>query len=110
VHRRDVLLRLGAGAAIISALRAGRIVILPLWAVSIGLDDIATTTIIGIAGGIDFALFYLGGWLIDRYGRLWNALPSTLGLALGFIALAFTHDTSEATTWFITLTMIMSVA
>lgn len=108
--RREVLLRLGAGAAVISALRAGRIVILPLWAVSIGLDDVATATIVGIAGGVDFALFYLGGWLIDRHGRLWNALPSTLGLAVGFITLALTHDLSAATLWFIVLAMIMSIA
>lgn len=108
--RRGVLLRLGGGAAVISALRAGRIVILPLWAVSIGLDDVTTAIIVGVAGGVDFALFYVGGWLIDRYGRLWNALPSTLGLAVALAALAFTHDLPHATTWFVALAMVMSIA
>lgn len=110
VSRRDVLMRLGSGAAVISALRAGRIVVLPLWAVSIGLDEVTTATVIGIAGGVDFALFYLGGWLIDRYGRMWNALPSTLGLSLALIALALTHELDRSIAWFITLAMVMSVA
>lgn len=108
--RRDILLRLGTPAAIISALRAGRIVLIPLWAVSIGLDDVTTATIIAIAGGVDFALFYVGGWIIDKVGRLWNALPSTLGIALALIMLAFTSGMSHAVAWFIVLTMIMAVA
>jgi MFS family permease len=108
--RRDVLLRLGVGAAVISALRAGRIVVLPLWAVSIGLDEVTTATIVGVAGGVDFALFYVGGWLIDRYGRMWNALPSTLGLAVSLVALAFTHDLPHAVTWFVALALVMSIA
>ncbi|MDI2098706.1 MFS transporter [Ruicaihuangia caeni] len=108
--RSDVLLRLGSGAAVISALRAGKMVVLPLWGVSIGLPDVATTTIIGIAGGVDFALFYLGGWLMDRHGRLWNAIPSTVGISITFLLLAFTHDLAAAVPWFIVLAMLMSVA
>jgi MFS family permease len=108
--RGDVLLRLGTGAAIISALRAGRIVVLPLWAVSISLDEVTTAMIIGVAGCVDFALFYLGGWLMDRYGRMWNALPSTLGLAVGFFMLALTHELPDATFWFVTVAMFLSLA
>lgn len=109
-ENRGVLLRLGSGAAIISALRASRQVILPLWAVSIGITDANTALIIGIAGGIDFALFYTTGQIMDRWGRMWTALPSMLGLSLGHIALAFTHDVPAAVTWFIALTMVLAVA
>ena len=108
--RRDVLLTLGVGSMIVAALRASRQVILPLWAVSILLDETSTAVIIGIAGAVDFALFYLGGWIMDRFGRLWTILPSLLGLAVGHLALALTHELDARVTWFIAIAMVMSVA
>lgn len=107
---RAVLLRLGTGAGLVGAMRASRQVILPLWAVSIGIADTQTAIIIGIAGAVDFALFYAGGQIMDRFGRLWTAVPSMIGLAAGHLALAFTHDAPSAATWFIAAAMLMSVA
>lgn len=107
---RGVLVRLGTGAALISAVRASRQVIVPLWAVSIGVSDANTALIIGIAGGLDFALFYTTGQIMDRWGRMWTALPSMIGLGLGHLALAFTHDVPAAVTWFIVITMVLGVA
>lgn len=109
-NSREVLTRVGLGAALIGALRASRQVILPLWAVSIGLADTTTAIIIGIAGAVDFALFYTGGQIMDRYGRLWTALPSMIGLGAGHIVLALTHDLPSNTAWFIGAAMILSVA
>jgi len=110
VRNRGLLSRLGSGAAIIGAMRASRQVILPLWAVSIGLDPATTAVIIGIAGGVDFALFYTGGQIMDRFGRLWTAVPSLIGLGIGHIVLAFTHDVSANTGWFIFAAMFLSLA
>ncbi len=107
---RQVLARMGAGAALVGALRASRQVILPLWAVSIGVADTQTALIIGLAGAVDFALFYASGQIMDRFGRLWSAVPSMLGLAAGHIALALTHDASTAVGWFIAAALFMSVA
>jgi MFS family permease len=107
---RAVLSRLGAGAALIGAMRASRAVILPLWAVSIGLGESSTAIIIGIAGAVDFALFYTSGQIMDRWGRLASALPSMLGLGLGHLVLAFTHDVDANVTWFVFAAMFMSLA
>ena len=107
---RGVLARLGSGAALIGAMRASRLVILPLWAVSIGIADAQTAIIIGIAGAVDFALFYVSGQIMDRFGRRWSAVPSMIGLAAGHLALAFTHDAHAAVAWFIAAAMLMSVA
>jgi MFS family permease len=109
-QKRGVLLKLGSGSALIAGLRASRQVILPLWAVSIGLEPATTALIIGIAGAVDFALFYTGGQIMDRFGRLWTAVPSMIGLGLGHLALAFTHDLSANTTWFVVLAMVLSLA
>jgi MFS family permease len=107
---RRVLLTLGAGSALVAGLRASRYVILPLWAVSIGIDATTTAIIIGVAAGVDFALFYLGGWIMDRFGRLWTAVPSTLGLGIGHLLLAFTHDSPANVEWFITVALLLAVA
>jgi MFS family permease len=107
---RPVLLRLGTGAGLVSAIRASRAVVLPLWAVSIGIGDSSTALIIGIAGAVDFALFYASGQIMDRFGRLWSALPSTVGLGLGHLALAVSHDWSWSTAWFVGVAMALSVA
>ena len=107
---REVLTRVGAGAALVGAIRASRQVILPLWAVSIGIEDTQTALIIGAAGAIDFALFYASGQIMDRFGRLWSALPSMIGLAAGHLALAVTHDAPTAVGWFVAAAMFMSLA
>lgn len=106
----SVLARLGTGAALVSALRASRQVIVPLWAVSIGVSDANTALIIGIAGGLDFALFYTTGQIMDRWGRMWTALPSMIGLGVGHLLLAFTHDSSDAILWFISIALVLGIA
>ncbi|QYH36639.1 MFS transporter [Salinibacterium sp. M195] len=109
-RNRALLSRLGLGAAVIGAMRASRQVILPLWAVSIGLADTNTAIIIGIAGAVDFALFYTGGQIMDRFGRLWTAVPSLIGLGIGHLVLSFTHDVSTNVGWFIAAAMFLSLA
>lgn len=111
IHRhRAVLVRLGSGAALVGALRASRAVILPLWAVSIGVDAISIALVIGAAGAVDFALFYVGGYIMDRFGRLWTAVPAMVGLGAGHLLLAFTHDVPANVEWFIVAAMVLSVA
>ena len=109
-NNRAVLTKLGAGAALIGAMRASRAVILPLWAVSIGISDASIALIIGVAGGVDFALFYASGQIMDRWGRLWSALPSMIGLAAGHFVLAVTHDLPTNVEWFIFAAMVLSLA
>jgi MFS family permease len=107
---KAVLARLGTGAGLVGAMRASRTVILPLWAVSIGISEPDIALIIGIAGGIDFALFYASGQIMDRFGRMWTALPSMIGLGAGHLVLAFTHDLPSNVEWFIAVAMFLSLA
>lgn len=107
---REVLLRMGAGVSLVAAIRSARTVLMPLWAVSIGLSESNTALIIGIAGAVDFALFYASGQIMDRFGRMWSAIPSMIGLSLGFLVLAFSHDLSAAVAWYIGVSLFLSVA
>lgn len=107
---RGVLLRLGSGAGIIGAMRAGRQVILPLWAVSIGMGASEAALVIGIAGAIDFGLFYTSGQIMDRWGRLASALPCLIGLSIASFLLAWSAGAPARVTWFIAIAMGMSLA
>ena len=106
---RRVLSRLGLAAASLSAVRSARQVVLPLWGVSIGLDAQTIALVVGISGAIDFALFYASGQVMDRFGRLWAALPAMMLMGAGFIALAFTHDLDSAAMWFAMFAAVLGV-
>ncbi|GAA1992005.1 MFS transporter [Microbacterium pumilum] len=106
---RRVLSRLGVAAASLSAVRSARQVVLPLWGVSIGLDAQTIALVVGISGAIDFALFYASGQVMDRFGRLWAALPAMILMGAGFLALAFTHDLSSAELWFGVFAAVLGV-
>lgn len=88
-HRR-VLLTLGVGVLVISAARSTRQSIVPLWADSQGIDAATTSVIFGISAGVDMLLFYPGGAIMDRFGRVWVAVPSMIVLGLGFVLLPLT--------------------
>jgi MFS family permease len=106
---RRVLSRLGLAAASLSAVRSARQVVLPLWGFSIGLDAQTIALVVGISGAIDFALFYASGQVMDRFGRLWAALPAMILMGLGFIALAFTHDLDSSAMWFAMFAAVLGV-
>ena len=93
-HRR-VLLTLGLGILIISAARATRQSIVPLWAQSIGLNAATTSVIFGISAGVDMLLFYPGGAIMDRFGRVYVAVPSMIVLGLGFCLLPLTSGATS---------------
>jgi MFS family permease len=90
-HRR-VLLTLGTGILIISAVRATRQSIVPLWAESQGVGPATTSVIFGISAGVDLLLFYPGGAIMDRFGRVYVAVPSMIALGSCFLALPLTHN------------------
>lgn len=106
---RGLLARLGMAAAALSAVRSARQIVLPLWGVSIGLDAQTIALVVGISGAIDFALFYASGQVMDRFGRLWAALPAMLLMGAGFLALSFTHEGTEASMWFAMFACVIGV-
>jgi len=85
-----VFLTVGMGVLLLSALRASRQVVIPLWAEHLGMDATQASLIYGLSGAIDMLVFYPAGKLMDRKGRLWVAIPSTviMGTALVLIPLS----------------------
>lgn len=108
-YHRGVLMRLGISAAALSAVRSARQVILPLWGVSLGLDASTIAVVVGVSGAIDFALFYASGQVMDRFGRIWAALPALLLMGAGLIALSLTHDLDQASMWFALMAAVLGL-
>ena len=96
-------------AAALSGMRQARVYLLPLWGLSLGLDAQTIALIIGITGALEFALFYSSGQIMDRWGRLWAALPSMVLMSGAFLGLAFTHDADAATGWFIAAAVVIGI-
>ena len=105
----QVLSRLGVASALIMALRAGRSVIFPLWAVSIGITDADTALIIGLATAVDFALFFTSGQIMDRWGRMASIIPSMAVMSLALLLLSLTHDLSGNVMWFIAMAFLFAL-
>ncbi|MFW5473819.1 MFS transporter [Knoellia sp. CPCC 206450] len=88
---RSVLMTIGLGVVVIGAARQGRFVIVPLWAESVGIPDSQVALVFGIAGAAEVLLFYPAGSVMDRFGRVWVAVPFLLVLGLGMVLLPLAH-------------------
>lgn len=86
-----VLRTLGFAALLIGAVRASRQVVIPLWAEHVGLSPTATSLVYGVSGAVDMLLFYPAGKVMDRFGRMWVAVPSMLLLGVAHLLLPLTH-------------------
>ncbi|CAB4632084.1 unannotated protein [freshwater metagenome] len=83
---------LGLAASTLAIARTARTIGLPLWALYINLPVETAALYIGIAGALDFALFYTSGQVVDRFGRRWAAMPTLTGMAVSLFALTLAHD------------------
>jgi MFS family permease len=83
---------LGLAASTLAIARTARTIGLPLWALYINLPVETAALYIGIAGAVDFALFYTSGQVVDRFGRRWAAMPTLTGMAVSLFALTLAHD------------------
>lgn len=83
---------LGLAATTLTIARTARTIGLPLWALYINVPVETAALYIGLAGALDFALFYTSGQVVDRFGRLWAAVPTLAGMAISLFALTFAKD------------------
>ena len=99
------LATVGVGVSVIGILRTSRQIGLPLWAISIGIPPAEAAFYIGVANGLDFALFYASGAIMDRYGRRWAAVPTAVGLAIAHLLVAFSFNSPT----FFAIAILMAV-
>lgn len=83
---------LGVASALLAIVRTARIVGLPLWALYLKVDPGTAALFIGIAAGLDLALFYTSGQVMDRWGRRVAAVPTMFLLGISMFMIPLTHD------------------
>jgi MFS family permease len=82
--RYRVLASAGTAQLLAQTIRAGRRVVIPLYAADVlGLDVTTIGIVVSLSAAIDMSLFYLAGLLMDRLGRKFAIVPSFLLQALG---------------------------
>ena len=88
-HRLNFLTT-GSVVIVLQLLRSGRRILFPLWGSFIGLDVAAIGLILGLSAAADLILFYPAGFIMDRWGRKWAAIPclTLLSLSLLLVPLA----------------------
>ena len=86
----------GIGQLLGQAVRAGRKVLIPLFASEVlGLGAFDVGLVVSLSGLIDMLFFYPAGWLMDVRGRKFAIIPCFIVMALGMALVPFT--TSFAT-------------
>ncbi|HEY9027472.1 MAG TPA: MFS transporter [Burkholderiaceae bacterium] len=88
---RHVFVTLGIGVLLVSAVRATRQAVIPLWADHLALEASVASLIYGISGGIDMLVFYPAGHVMDRKGRGWVAVPSMVVMGAALLLTPLTH-------------------
>jgi MFS family permease len=108
VARREgkKLATLGVASSILSALRGTRMIGLPLLGVALSIPTEQASLFIGFAGALDFAMFYLSGQIMDRFGRGFAAVPTLVGLGLTHLLVGLAVDGNT----FLMLALLMSLA
>ena len=89
---RAVLVTLGMAVSLTSGIRYVRLVAIPVWGEHLGLSEGTISTIFALSAAVDMLLFIPAGIVMDRWGRWWTAVPSTLLFAV--VIFAFPISTS----------------
>src|SRR5699024_7094853 len=53
---------------------------------------------------------YVSGYVIDRFGRVWGAVPGLIGLTAGHLLLALSNGSSAAFEMFLVATVVLAMA
>ena len=90
------LLTAGSAQVFAQIIRAGRSLIVPLYASStLGLDVAVIGVIGSISAAIDMLMFLPAGLLMDRFGRKFASVPSFILLAAGMALIPLTHNAPQ---------------
>ena len=87
-----IFLTAGTAMLLLQILRQTRLVILPLWSHSIGLQPKDIGLIIGLSSAVDMSLFLPVGIAMDRFGRRWAAGTSLFLMSLSMVIMTYTND------------------
>ncbi|ORC91704.1 transporter [Trypanosoma theileri] len=88
----DVLIRVGVYSFNIISLRQGRGMLLTLAAMNMGLSASMVGTVLSLSYVVDATFFFLGGYIMDHFGRKYAAIPTTINLGIAFLLLSHSNN------------------
>lgn len=88
-HRR-VFATAGLAMLLLTVLRSGRTLLIPLWGEAMGLPAASIGLVMGAAAAADTLLFPVAGYLMDSHGRRHSAFLCMALLSAGLLAASFT--------------------
>jgi MFS family permease len=89
-EHRKLFITLGMGVMLVSAVRATRQAVIPLWADHLALLPSVAALIYGLAGGVEMLVFYPAGKVMDQNGRRFVAVPSMIIMGIPLLLMPFT--------------------
>jgi MFS family permease len=93
VHWKLLLLA-GIAPLLVTMVREGRFVVMPLISDDLGLSPTAIGVVVAVSTGADLVLFPFAGIAMDRFGRIATILPAFTCVGLGHIMLGVADTTS----------------
>jgi MFS family permease len=87
--RRRTFATAGVAAIGLSVLRSSRQLLIPLWGATLGLTEAEIGLVFMLASGVEIAMSYPAGYLLDLKGHKATALPCFALLALSVLLLPF---------------------
>jgi MFS family permease len=85
----EVLLRVGVYACMTILLRNARRLLLPLAALNAGMTHGEVGVFVGVSQLVDACLFFVGGHVMDHYGRKYAAVPTSFFFGCSCLVLSF---------------------
>lgn len=108
-ENRGALRSVGLLISIVSTMRTTGRILVPLVGVALGMDAVTIALIVGYAAALDFSLFYVGGLIIDRLGRLWVAVPTLILFGVSHVVLAAADRLPAGSVWFVSAVVAMAI-
>jgi len=102
--------QLGLTVSVISSMRTGRRVLIPLVGVSLGWTDVSIALLIGLTGTLDFAVCYLGGALVDKFGRTSVAVATLAAFSIAHVVIALALVVPPGGELYVVAVTLMSTA
>ena len=91
-RNRLVLATLGVGSVLLGAARAAMPIVIPLWADQLGLSAATASLVFAAAAAVDIVCAYPAGYLMDRFGRSFVAVPSLVVLGVAYATVGLTSS------------------